>query len=213
MRNFMTIGIIGAGNIGGVLGKIWNTKGHTVLFGVRNPSSQKAQIVLKQIGNNIRLTAIKEAAEQSEIVVLATPWEAVGEVAFHIADMKEKILIDCTNPIKPNPEWPLAEGMSAAEEIQKRMPGFRVVKAFNTIGAGNFNEPQFGDIPADTFICGNDKNAKSIVAELAKEIGFNVVDVGELKNAELLESMAKLWITLAYQQGIGPNIAFKLLHK
>ncbi len=209
----MLIGIIGAGNIGGVLGKIWSAKGHSILLGVRNPSSQKAQLALKETGVNARITTIKEAAEQSEIVALATPWEAIGEVAFHIAEMKNKILIDCTNPMKPNPEWPLAEGTSAAEEIQKRMPGFRVVKAFNTIGAGNFSEPQFGNTPADTFICGNDDEAKKIVSTLAEDIGFTVVDVGELKNAELLESMAKLWITLAYQQGIGPNIAFKLLHK
>ena len=45
------------------------------------------------------------------------------------------------------------------------------------------------------------------------EMGFDAVDVGGLRSAEMLESLAKLWSTLAFEQGIGPNIAFKLLHK
>ena len=71
----------------------------------------------------------------------------------------------------------------------------------------------FGTVHADAFICGDDDEAKQTVGELAKEIGFHPVDVGGLRSAEMLESLAKLWITLAYHQGIGPNIAFKLLQR
>jgi NADPH-dependent F420 reductase len=209
----MDISIIGAGNIGGSLGKIWASKGHTIVFGARNPRSPKVLNALKEIGSTARVMFIKDAALQSEIVVLATPWEAVPEVVFQIADMQNKILIDCTNPVRPNPEWPLSQGMSAAEEIAKRLPGFQVVKALNTLGAANLNETQFNSIQADGFYCGNDDRSKKIVAQLIEEIGLRPVDVGNLRSAELLESMAKLWISLAYQQGIGPNIAFKLLQR
>ncbi len=209
----MNIGIIGAGNIGGGLGKIWASKGHSVLYGVRNPLSPKIQSIVEETAHGARAVLVKQAAVASEVVVLATPWEAVGEVVFQIADVTGKILIDCTNPIHPNPDWPLAQGISAAEEIAQRLPGFHVVKAFNSLGASLLADVTFGTVHADAFICGDHKPSKSVVTSLAKEIGLDSVDVGDLKSAEMLESLAKLWITLAYQQGIGPNIAFKLLQK
>ena len=209
----MNITIIGAGNVGGGLARIWNEKGHTIYFGVRNPHSEKTKKMLTTLGATAKAMFIKDAAAQSEVIVLATPWEAVPEVVFQIVDMKNKILIDCTNPIRPNPEWPLSQGTSAAEEIAKRLTGFHVVKAFNTLGAGNLTDVLFGSLQADGFMCGDDAESKKIVSQLAEEVGLHTVDVGELRNAELLESLAKLWITLAYQQGIGPNIAFKLLQR
>lgn len=209
----MKISIIGAGNVGGSLGKILAAKGHTIIYAVRNPLAAKVQSVLQETGPFASADFVKEAVQKSDVTVLATPWEAIGEVVFQIVDLKGKILIDCMNPISPNPEWPLSQGSSAAEEIAKRLTGFKVVKAFNTIGAGNLSDLSFGSIHADAFICGDDAEAKKIVSQLAKDIGFDAVDVGGLRSAEMLESLAKLWITLAYQQGIGPHIAFKLLHK
>lgn len=212
-RNHMNIGIIGAGNIGSTLGKIWSAKGHTVLYGVRNPLTPKVQAILQESGSTAAAVPVKEAVLRADAVVLATPWEAVGEVVFQMVDLPGKVLIDCTNPIKPNPEWPLAQGSSAAEEIARRLPAFRVVKAFNTMGAANLNDVLFGALHADAFVCGDDAEAKKTALLLAKDVGLDPVDVGGLRNAELLESLAKLWITLANQQGIGPNIAFKLLQK
>ncbi|MDD8017053.1 MAG: NADPH-dependent F420 reductase [Bacteroidota bacterium] len=209
----MNISIIGAGNIGGSLGKIWASKGHSIFFGVRNPNSEKTKKSLSEAGSTAIALFVKEAAQRSDVIVLATPWESVPEVVFQIVDMKNKILVDCTNPIRPNPDWPLAQGTSAAEEIAKRLLGFHVVKAFNTLGAANLIDVQFNAVQADGFICGDDEASKAVVTQLAKEIGLRPVDVGGLRNAELLESLAKLWITLAYQQGIGPNIAFKLLQR
>lgn len=209
----MNISIIGAGNIGGSLGKIWSAKGHSIVFGVRNPKSEKTLKSLNEIGSSASVQFVKDAAAASDVIVLAIPWESVPEIVFQISDMQNKILVDCTNPVRPNPEWPLSQGTSAAEEIAKRLPGFKVVKAFNTLGSGNLIDVNFDSVKADGFLCGNDAGAKKVVAQLAEEVGLRAVDVGDLRNAELLESLAKLWITLAYRQGIGPNIAFKLLQK
>lgn len=209
----MNICIIGAGNIGGTLGKVWASKGHQIIFGARNPDSINTRRSLELCGGNAKAYFIKEAVNKADVVVLATPWEAVPEVVFQIIDIHDKILIDCTNPIRPNPEWPLSQGTSAAEEIAKRLTGFKVVKAFNTLGAANLGGVHFGAEQADGFMCGDDEEAKRIVAQLSTDAGLHSVDVGGLRNAELLESLAKLWITLAYQQGIGPHIAFKLLQR
>ena len=89
----------------------------------------------------------------------------------------------------------------------------KVVKAFNMIGAKTLNNLIFGSQRADVFICGDDSKAKKIVQELAIDIGFDVVDVGPLVNARMLEYLALLWIELAFRQQLGPNIAFKLLRR
>ena len=73
--------------------------------------------------------------------------------------------------------------------------------------------PQFGSEKASMFICGSDTTAKTTVAHLAEELGFDVVDAGPLVNARLLEPLAMLWINLAYQQRMGTNIAIKLLRR
>ena len=90
----MNITIIGAGNIGGGLGRIWTEKGHNIFFGARNPSSDKTKKMLTTLGDTAKVMFIKDAAAQSDVIVLATPWEAVPEVVFQIVDMQNKILID-----------------------------------------------------------------------------------------------------------------------
>jgi predicted dinucleotide-binding enzyme len=87
-----------------------------------------------------------------------------------------------------------------------------VVKAFNTIGAINFAKPVFGRQRATLFICGDDDPAKAVVARLAEDIGFEVVDAGPLTQARLLEPLAMLWISLAFNK-LGTNIAFKLTRR
>jgi 8-hydroxy-5-deazaflavin:NADPH oxidoreductase len=88
------------------------------------------------------------------------------------------------------------------------------VKAFNTIGASNFAYSRFGSECATMFICGDDAWAKSAVAGLVTELGFDSVDAGPLLAARFLEPLAMLWIHLAFKQGLGPTgHAFKLLRR
>ena len=48
---------------------------------------------------------------------------------------------------------------------------------------------------------------------LVDELGFDPVDAGPLTQARLLEPLALLWISLAYRQGLGRNIAFRLMRR
>ena len=123
-------------------------------------------------------------------------------------------MIDCTNPLKPDLSG-LAIGhtTSAAEQVAVWAPGARVVKAFNTTGAENMSNPQFGSERASMLICGDDPDAKAAVVGLAADAGFDVVDAGRLASARLLEPLAMLWIHLAYAQGLGTGFAFKLLRR
>ena len=79
----MKIGIVGAGNIGGSLGKLWAAKGHKIVFGVRDVNSAKTQKALAEMGD-VRAVSIAEAVASGDVVVMAVPWGAAQEtVAAH----------------------------------------------------------------------------------------------------------------------------------
>lgn len=208
----MEIAIIGAGDVGGTLGKIWVKKGHQIMFGVRNLQSPNVLNLIRSTNSGVKVGTIGEAASFADVIVLAIPWMVVEEAIKSAGDLSGKILIDPTNPINADLTGLVIESStSAAEEIARWAKGSKVVKAFNSIGAKTLNNLQFGLVRADAFICGDDYKAKTLVKKLATEIGFDTVDAGPLINARLLEYMALLWIQLAYSRQMGPNIAFKLL--
>jgi NADPH-dependent F420 reductase len=208
----MEIAIIGAGDVGGTLGKIWVKKGHQIMFGVRNLQSPNVLNLIRSTNSGVKVGTIGEAASFADVIVLAIPWMAVEEGIKSAGDLSGKILIDPTNPINADLTGLVIESStSAAEEIARWAKGSKVVKAFNSIGAKTLNNLQFGLVRADAFICGDDYKAKTVVKKLATEIGFDTVDAGPLINARVLEYMALLWIQLAYSRQMGPNIAFKLL--
>src|SRR5438093_12611208 len=98
----MRIGIIGAGSVGGTLGAAWARRGHQVRFGVRRPDSPEMAALLKQIGESAAAGSVAEAAGFGEAVVLATPWPATEEALRAAGDLGGKVLLDCTNPLKPD---------------------------------------------------------------------------------------------------------------
>ncbi|MCU0515468.1 MAG: NADPH-dependent F420 reductase [Oscillatoria sp. Prado101] len=210
----MKIGVIGAGNVGGALGRILASKGHEIVFGVRDPQSTKVQSLIDSTGGKATAGSIQEAAAHGEVVILATPWKATQSAIEEAGDLSGKILIDCTNPLGSSPnELVIGLTTSAAEEIAKWAAGARVVKAFNNIGAGSFENLTFGSQQANTFICGDDAEAKKVVMSLAQEIGFEPVDTGDLSKARLAEPLAALWIHLAYFQKMGPDFAVNLVKR
>ncbi len=204
----MKIGIIGAGNVGGSLGTQWASRGHQIFFGVRNPQGPEMQELLAEIGSNARAGSVQEAAAFGAVVALAVHWDAMPSVLQQLRGLQGKIVIDCTNRMRP-PEPGSAP--TAGEEVARLLPGAVVVKAFNTIGAEHLNNPQFGEQQASMFIVGDDPAAKRVVAQLAEDLGFDVVEAGPLRNAGLLETLTRIWIQLSRQYGRG--IAFKLLRQ
>ena len=211
-ENLMKIGIVGTGSMGKGLGKIWAEKSHEIMFGSRDPVN--VEKLAKAFGENVYGGTYNDAAQFGEVVVLAVPWSAAKESIQVLGDLTGKILIDCTNAVAPHlGGLLLGHTTSAAEKIAEWAKGARVVKAFNSLGAENLTKLQFGTQNASTFICGDDFEAKSIVRKLGEELGFDVIDTGPLENARLIEPLAMLWIDLAYKQGMGTDIAFKLLRR
>src|SRR5262245_51190757 len=83
----MEIGIIGAGNVGGTLGRAWGRKGHEVFYGVRHPQDEKTRELLRATGPAARAGSPAEAAAFGEVVVLATPWQATRAAVESAGDL------------------------------------------------------------------------------------------------------------------------------
>jgi hypothetical protein len=203
------IAIIGAGSVGGNLARGWAAKGHAIVFGARDPKSTKVVALLADVAG-ARAATIAEATAAAEVVVLATPWEGtIGLVAA--LDLGSRVVIDATNPIGPNLSGLTVQGnTSAGEEVAKAARSGRVVKCFNTTGANNYLDPAYPGGAATMLYCGDDAEAKGIVRRLGEDLGFAMVDAGPLARARLLEQVALLWISLAYPQGMGREIAWRL---
>ncbi|MDX1981967.1 MAG: NADPH-dependent F420 reductase [Bryobacteraceae bacterium] len=210
----MKIGIIGSGNVGGTLGARWAAAGHEVTFGSRDPGSEEMKALLQRAGASAQAATLARTAAANEVLLLATPWPATRQVLGGLGTLEGKVLIDATNPLLPGLEG-LEYGTttSGAEQVSQWAPGASVVKAFNTVGFNVMANPRFGDAGTALFYCGDDAGAKTVVRQLADELGFDALDAGPLTQARLLEPLALLWISLALVHGYGREIAFQFLRR
>lgn len=211
----MNIGIIGTGNMGSGLGKLWAGTGHEIVFGSRTPESREKQALAQSIGPHATVGTIAEAAQFGEAVLLAVRWAHVPDALQAAGPLEGKILIDCTNPFSPDFMSVLVgHTTSGAEEIAKWAAGANVVKAFSHIYAQIIHSsPLFGSQRATVFYCGDDAEAKAVVAGLAKGIGFDPVDAGPLLHARYIEPMTELVVQLAYGLGMGTDQALTLIRR
>jgi predicted dinucleotide-binding enzyme len=190
----LKIGIIGKGNVGTAIAKGLSGK-HEVKFGHRDPKEPVA-----------------DAARWGEIIIFAVPHGAVADVAKAVGSAADgKVVIDVTNVLTPNMELAVGFTTSGAEELQKKLPEARVVKAFNTVFAQNQSKGKIGDEQLTLFLAGDDAAAKQTVMRLGRDIGFDPVDCGALKAARYLEPMGVLMISLGFNMGMGTSIGFRLV--
>jgi 8-hydroxy-5-deazaflavin:NADPH oxidoreductase len=214
----MHIAVLGAGNVGGTLGRCWAKAEHDVTFGVRDPGEVKVQGLVHEIGPNAKATTVAEAASRAAVVVLTVPWESARVALLAAGNLEGKIIVDATNPLIMTPEG-LQQGLvighttSGAEQIAQCGVGAHVVKAFNTTGWQNMANPLYGSQGLTMLLCGDKAEPKKVVAVLAKQLGFEPVDVGPLKSARYLEALAMLWIDMAISQGFGTNFGFQLVKR
>ncbi|MGH2575295.1 MAG: NADPH-dependent F420 reductase [Ignavibacteria bacterium] len=210
----MNIGIIGSGKMGVSIGKLWAAKNHNIYFAALTLEESKA--AAESINGSVKFGSISDAVDFADVILFSIPYSAVKKVIKETGSLKNKIIIDCINPLSPDARTLLiGHSSSAAEEISKLSPGASVVKAFNTVASPVLESGNiiFGDVKPTMFYCGDDKNAKSIVSKLIQDTGFEPVDAGPLINARYLEPLAALIIQLAFEQEMGTNIALKLLKR
>jgi len=212
----MKVGIVGSGAVGQTLAAGFVKHGHEVALGTREPAKLN-DWVAKNPGVKVKSPA--DATAFGEIVVLAVAGDAALEALkpAGAAAIAGKTVIDARNPIGGGPpvngvlSFFTPQNESLMEQLQKAYPAARFVKAFNSVGAGQMVNPEFAGARPTMFICGNDGNAKTTVAQILDQFGWDAEDMGAVEAARAIEPLCKLWCI----PGIGRNDwsphAFKLL--
>lgn len=215
----MKIAVLGTGDVGKALGKGFITLGHEVKMGARTAGNDKAVAWAREQGPKASEGTFAQAVDFGDVVVLATLGLANGSAIAQAGPerFEGKVVIDTTNPLDFSKGFPpslaLAGKDSGGEEVQRLLPGARVVKAFNIVGNAHMFRPDFPGGGPDMYICGNDAAAKQTVSGILDEFGWkNVFDLGGIEVSRYLEAMCLVWVLYGSKTG-GWNHAFKMLRK
>ena len=183
----MRIGVIGAGRIGGNAARLWAAAGHDLMLSYsRDPA--KLERAAADIGGRAGTPA-----EAGEHLVDTRPRDGQHHDLAErrrLGPLDGRIVVDTTNQFGPGGVEDLPDGRTAAQVNQARMPGARYTKAFNTLTSG-FQAEAAGRTGADRvalFLCGDDAEAKAVVAGLIEDAGFTPIDVGGTADAAIMEA-------------------------
>ena len=179
----MRIGIVGAGMIGGTAARLLVRAGHEVAVSNSRGPQTLGELV-EELGPGAHAATVEDAARFGDVVLLAVPWR--NPEALPPADLlADKIVIDAMNPYTLDGGVTDLGESTSSEETLKRLPGARLVKAFNTIWYQHLATRGRTDLPVDqrhaVFVAGDDAEAKAVVSRLIEEAGFAPVDTGGLR--------------------------------
>ncbi len=192
----LTIAIIGTGDMGDSLGPRLARLGYPVVYGSRNPDSEKARALVVLTGPEAIVVTQQEAARLGDIVITAVPWPPMEKVAQSLGDLTGKVVVDISMPFEQAADgYPrkLLE-TSSAEVIQGFNPGARVVKAWATVGAQVIGRPEAFEGPVTVPLASDDRAAKEAVAEVVAAMGLDPVDFGPLRMAREIESLQMVYM-------------------
>ncbi len=215
----MRIAVFGTGMVGQTLASRLAGLGHDVTVGTRDPASSLARTDADERGTpgfgtwaqqhpDIGVAAYGEAARDAELVVNATSGEGALEALEEaVADLEGTVVLDVSNPLDFSGGFPpllsVCNDDSLGEELQRAFPQARVVKSLNTMNASVMADPaSVGGGDHSVFVCGDDAEAKQVVAGLLGELGHrDVIDLGDITNARGVEMWLPLWVRLASALG------------
>ncbi|HLY55592.1 MAG TPA: NADPH-dependent F420 reductase [Stellaceae bacterium] len=181
----MHIGVIGAGWLGGTVGRQWVKAGHDVLFSSRNPATHAE--IARRLGPHASVGTIRQAAGFGEVVLIAVPYSALPDLGRQLKDdLAGKIVLDACNPYPPDPEdfrkAIQEEGVALA--TARLLPGARVARAFSAVDATSVEESAGGAGPRlGVPIASDDREALSTAEQLVRDAGCEPVVVGGLADA------------------------------
>ncbi len=193
----MKVGILGSGDVGKALAVGFSQHDHSVTLGTRHPG-KLADFAAQYPG--VRVGSFRDATVFGDIVVLAVKGSAAADVLRDADEdnIEGKVVIDTTNPISDAApvhgvlDYFTAE-QSLMERLQREFSGARLVKAFSCVGSALMVHPTLLGGPPTMFICGNDADAKKLVAGILVQFGWDVEDMGSMEAARAIEPLAVLW--------------------
>lgn len=205
----MRIAIIGTGNVGSAIARGLRGKGHQVTLGAREPQDADVQALAAEVGATPALPG--DAAASSSLVILALPWHAAEAAVKALGPLAGKTVIDCMNPlgmVDGSLGLTVDHTTSGGEMVAAWLPGAHVVKTLNQVGAEMMAKNDHLPHRPVMFMAGDRDEAKTEVALLLKDLGFEALDAGGLAKARLLEPFGMVWINQALLRGKGRDWAF-----
>jgi len=208
-----TIAVIGTGDMGNSFGPRLADLGYKVVYGSRNPASDKVSALVATTGHGASATTQMQAAQQAEVVLLALPWPAMETVTQNLGDLEGKVLIDISYPpidIAEDGYYIVTVETSSAEMIQGWNPTAKVVKAFGTLGSNAIDDPSSVGGAVSVPIASDYRDAKEKVAVIAAELGFDPIDAGPLRISRTIEAMQNLLLVpLLQRRATSWNLYFR----
>lgn len=178
----LKVGIVGSGRIGGTLGAIWAKAGNEVMFSSLDLEHDKKLAL--SVGANARAGSSREAVAFGDVILLAVPYHALPKLGKDLADvLKGKVVLDATNPFAARDGdvgvWARDKGAGLASA--ELLPGARIVRAFNAVGATRLPEIAAGQRERPGMpMASDDQKAVEIASRLVRDAGFEPVLVGGL---------------------------------
>lgn len=176
----MNIAIVGSGDIGRTLGRLWAKAGHRILFSFSH-DERKLEELARECGNGSRATTPYEAVSHAEVVLFSVPWNSIDEAIKQIGRFEGQTVIDTTNPYideQMNVEQ-FAENDSSSESVARRLENAKVIKAFNTLKDETLWDRSGQGVVI--FMAGDYPLMKKKVAALIEDAGFVPFDAGPLR--------------------------------
>jgi len=191
----------GTGDLGSGLAKGWAAGGYEVVIGSRQ--KEKAEAKAAELGNGIKGDDNVSAAKAADVVVIAVPFASHDATLREIAPVVQgKIVVDAAVPLVP-PKVSVVqlpkEGSAAQIAASILGEGVRVVSAFHNVGASKLHEG--GKADCDVLVFSDDKEARSLVMQLADVVATRGVGGGALANSAAAEAMTSIliWINRNYK--------------
>jgi predicted dinucleotide-binding enzyme len=206
----MNITIIGTGNMARGIATRALAGGATVTLLGREAG--KAEALASELSGSVRAGTIGDPLAD-DVVVFAIHYAALDDVlGIYAGQLDGKVVVDIINPVDFETFTPLEiEAGSAAQEIERKAPGAKVVKAFNTTFAGTLVEGQVAGQPLDVLLASDDADAKGVVSRLVEGGGLRAIDAGPLARAHELEAVGYLHMALQQPLGTGFGSTVKVL--
>src|SRR5689334_2804318 len=211
------VGVIGSATVGHTLVAGLKSDGYDVRIARRTPEHLAA--FAQQSG--IQARAFADVPAWAEAAVLAVKGGAAEQAVrdANPANLRGKAVIDTTNPIADAPpedgvlKFFTSPNDSLMERLQAAFPDVRFVKAFNSVGSALMVNPSFGGARPTMFYCGNDADAKALVATIIDQLGWDGADMGTAKAARALEPLCQLWCIPGFRENAWTNHAFRLMKR
>jgi NADPH-dependent F420 reductase len=196
----LIVGVLGGtGDQGRGLAYRLAAAGNPVIIGSR--SAERAQATAAELGAGVRGMANADAARESDVVIVAVPWEGHRDLLVSLAGpLAGKVVIDCVNPLGFDKRgcYPLpVQAGSAAEQAAEVLPDSRVVGAFHHVSAVVLLDPEVTTVDLDVMVLGEDREATDLVQALAGRIpGIRGVYAGRLRNCGQVEALTANFVSI-----------------